>query len=773
MNKQSHSATAHISARQHVTGEAVYVNDMDFGGTLLTGLVVYSPHAFAKILSIDISKAIAMDGVSAVITSKDIPGKNQLGPIVHDEPCLAENEVTFIGQAVVLIAADDEATARAAEKLLHIEYEPMTPVLDIQTAIASGAPLTPLREIATGNVDSALERASHIITGTLTTGAQEHWYLETQSAVCIPQEAGEMVVYSSTQHPTETQIIVARLLGLRSQHITVEVKRMGGAFGGKETQANHVAAWCALLTAKTGRPVKIHLFRDDDQIMTGKRHPFVADYKAGFDHTGKLLALDAELHSDGGASLDLSGAILERAMFHIDNAYYIPNLRVTGRAWRTNYPPNTAFRGFGGPQGMAVIETIMDRIARQLKTDAEKVRHLNFYRNNGSNKTHYGQELENIRLDVIYDKIIQLSGYDNLRKEIQTFNAANAFHKKGLALTPVKFGISFTTSFLNQAGALVHVYTDGSVQVNHGGTEMGQGLHTKILTIAAAELGISHDLITVTATNTSKVPNTSATAASSGSDLNGMAVKNALEKIKERLSPQAAKMLAEQYGTDEHEGKLQFDNNRVFYKDRPEQFITFHELVSSAYLSQISLSATGFYKTPGLHFDKEKGKGHPFHYFAYGMAVSEVLLDTLTGYHKITKTFIVHDVGESLNPKIDIGQVEGAFVQGVGWCTTEQIKWNDKGFLLTHSPDTYKIPGVRDIPEKFVTELLQNTPNPNTIRRSKAVGEPPFMLAFSVWLAIKDAISAVGNHRFEPEFNLPATNDEILLSIEKIKKQLQ
>jgi xanthine dehydrogenase molybdopterin-binding subunit B len=422
---------------------------------------------------------------------------------------------------------------------------------------------------------------------------------------------------------------------------------------------------------------------------------------------------------------------------------------------------------------MAVIETIMDRIARHLKTDAGKVRHLNFYRTNGSNTTHYGQELENIRLDVIYDKIIQLSEYDGLRKEIQTFNAANTFFKKGLALTPVKFGISFTTSFLNQAGALVHVYTDGSVQVNHGGTEMGQGLHTKILNIAAAELGIDHNLITITATNTSKVPNTSATAASSGSDLNGMAVKNALEKIKKRLSPLAKKMLAEKYGLEEQHQKLQFDNNKVFYEDRPDQFITFRELVNSAYLSQISLSATGFYKTPELHFDKEKGKGHPFHYFAYGMAVSEVLLDTLTGYHKITKTFIVHDVGESLNPKIDIGQVEGAFVQGVGWCTTEQIKWNDKGFLLTHSPDTYKIPGVRDIPEKFVTELLQNAPNPNTIRRSKAVGEPPFMLAFSVWLAIKDAISAVGNHQFEPEFNLPATNDEILLSIEKIKKQLQ
>lgn len=770
MNHQSHSP--HISARQHVTGEAIYVNDMDFGGNLLTGIVVYSPHATAKILSIDTSGAAALKGVRAIVTAKDIPGENQLGPIVHDEPCLAEHEVTFIGQAVALIAADDEPTARAAEKLLQITYEPTTPVLDIEAAIATDAPLTPLRKIITGNVESALKDAPHIISGTLKTGAQEHWYLETQSAVCVPLEAGEMVVHSSTQHPTETQIIVARLLGLRSQHITVEVKRMGGAFGGKETQANHVAAWCALLAAKTNRPVKIHLFRDDDQIMTGKRHPFVAHYKAGFDNHGKLLALDAELHSDGGASLDLSGAILERAMFHIDNAYYIPNLRVTGQSWRTNYPPNTAFRGFGGPQGMAVVETIMDRVARQLKTDARKVRHINFYRNNGSNTTHYGQVLENIRLDALYDKIIQLSAYEELLKQVQHYNATNTFYKKGLALTPVKFGISFTTSFLNQAGALVHVYTDGSVQINHGGTEMGQGLHTKILHLAADELGISRELITLTATNTSKVPNTSATAASSGSDLNGMAVKNALDKIKERLTPPAMNMLAEKYDAKVKDGKLHFSNNKVFYKNSPDQFITFRELVSHAYLAQISLSATGFYKTPGLHFDKEKGKGHPFHYFAYGMAVSEVLLDTLTGYHKITKTFIVHDVGESLHPKIDIGQVEGAFIQGVGWCTTEQIKWNEKGFLLTHSPDTYKIPGVRDIPEEFVVELLQNAPNTNTIKRSKAVGEPPFMLAFSVWLAIKYAISAVGNHCYEPEFNLPATNDEILLSIEKIKKQL-
>jgi xanthine dehydrogenase large subunit len=771
VENQHNKNISHISARQHVTGEAIYVNDMEFGSSLLSGLVVYSKYAYAKIKKLDIGRALMLDGVRAIVTCKDIPGENQLGPIAPDEPCLAEAEVNFVGQAIALIAADNDETARKAERLIKIDYEPMPPVLDIESAIRLNSCLTPQRKIETGDVEKMFESSDHIINGRLETGAQEHWYLETQSAICVPQEAGEMVVYSSTQHPTETQIVVARVLGRRSQHITVEVKRMGGAFGGKETQANHIAAWCALLANKTGRPVKIHLFRDDDQIMTGKRHPFIALYRAGFDHTAKLLALDVQLHSDGGASLDLSGAILERALFHIDNAYYIPNLCVTGQAWKTNYPPNTAFRGFGGPQGMAVIETVMDRIARFLKKDAGEIRKINFYYNNGRNKTHYGQIVENIRLDVLHKKIHQLSQYDLLRKKVDAFNSENEFYKKGLALTPVKFGISFTTSFLNQAGALVHIYTDGSVQVNHGGTEMGQGLHTKILSIAASELGIGYEMITITATNTSKVPNTSATAASSGSDLNGMAVKNAIGKIKKRLTPLAKKLIEQQHRSQIRPENIIFKDEKIFAADHPEKFICYNQLIRKAYLSQISLSATGFYKTPELHFDKEEGKGHPFHYFAFGMAVSEVLLDTLTGYHKILKTYIVHDVGESLNPKIDVGQVEGAFVQGVGWCTTEQIKYNDKGFLLTHSPDTYKIPGVNDIPETFVVKLLDNAPNPGTIKRSKAVGEPPFMLAFSVWLAIKDAISAVGNHRFEPVFNLPATNDEILLSIENIKKQ--
>jgi xanthine dehydrogenase molybdopterin binding subunit len=772
MNKKK-LTHGHHSAVQHVTGESVYVNDMDFGNNLLHGLVVYSPHAHAGIKSIKLDEAKKLQGVAAILTAKDIPGVNQMGPVVHDEPCLAEKTVEFAGQAIVLIAANSDDIAREAAKLVEIEYEPFDAILNIDAAIKAGNALSPVRKIETGNVDEIFEDAPKIISGTLETGAQEHWYLETQSCICIPQEAGEMAVHSSTQHPSETQNIIAEVLGTSAHKITVETRRMGGAFGGKETQANHVAAWCALLANATKRPVKIHLFRDDDQIMTGKRHRFKSHYKAAFDDKGKILALDVQLNSDGGASLDLSVAILERALFHIDNAYYIPNLRVTGQVWKTNLPPNTAFRGFGGPQGMAVTETVIDRIARKLGKDAAEIRQINFYDKSTGIITHYGQKLTDIRLNLLFDKLIKKADYTLLRKQVEDFNNQNHYYKKGLALTPVKFGISFTTSFLNQAGALVHIYKDGTVQVNHGGTEMGQGLHTKLLDIAAHELGLDHDKIIITATNTSKVPNTSATAASSGSDLNGMAVKNAIDKLKNRLLPVAVKLISKKFKTEITNQNIAFSGNQVFNSLNPDQAIAFKELIMSAYLSQVSLSATGYYKTPGIYFDKEKGKGEPFHYFAYGMAISEVLLDTLSGNHKITKTYIVHDVGSSINHRMDIGQIEGGFIQGVGWCTTEQVKWDSAGKQLTHSPDTYKIPGVRDIPEVFNVEILENAPNPNTIHNSKAVGEPPFMLAFSVWLAIKDAISAVGNHKYEPDFALPATNDEILLSIEKIKKQLE
>jgi xanthine dehydrogenase molybdopterin binding subunit len=631
------------------------------------------------------------------------------------------------------------------------------------------------RKIERGNVDAALKTAPNVIQGELRTGAQEHWYLETQACLCLPGEGREINVFSSTQHPSETQALVAEVLGIKRNEVVVEVKRIGGGFGGKETQANHVACWAALLCNATKSPVKIRLFRDDDMIMTGKRHRYLTKYEVGFDDDGVLHAVKFELNSDGGAATDLSFAILERAMLHSDNAYYVPNFSVEGRVWKTNLPSNTAMRGFGGPQGMAGMETIIDRIARFLKKDAIEIRFNNFYGSKDRNVTHYGQTVENNRLHVIYDQIMKSAEYENRRKRIDDFNAQNEFFKKGLALTPVKFGVSFTTTFLNQAGALVNVYMDGTVLVNHGGTEMGQGLNTKIQQIAATELCVSPDRVKVNATNTSKVPNTSATAASSGSDLNGMAVKNAIDTLKDRISNELAKVWTGQYSTTPtHQHSILFKNNYIFDSDHPERKISFTDAMKEMNLRQISLSAAGFYKTPMIGWDKTKGQGKPFFYYSFGMAVSEVMIDVLTGQYTLLRTDILQDVGDSINPGIDMGQVEGGFIQGVGWCTTEEIKWDSKGNLMTHSPDTYKIPTTQDIPKDFRVKLLEGSPNPvGTIRRSKAIGEPPLMLALSVWLAIKDAISAVGDHKIEPEFSLPATNEVILLSIEKLKEKVK
>jgi xanthine dehydrogenase large subunit len=769
--KTADNTMPHESAIGHVTGQAVYVDDMPDNGQMLHAVVFYSRQAHASIVSFDLSKALAVEGVEAIVTAKEIPGENQMGPVVLDEPCLAGSKVEFIGQGIFLIAARDEETAHQAARLIEIEYDALPAVLDIESAMQAGLRLSGERKIETGDVTTAFKSAKNTVAGELKTGAQEHWYLETQSCVAIPGEGDEMLVYSSTQHPAETQAIVAGVLNVSRSAVTVEVRRMGGAFGGKETQANHVAAWAALLANTTRKPVKLNLFRDDDQIMTGKRHRYLSFYKAAFDDDGRITALEACLNSDGGYATDLSNAIMERALYHIDNSYFIPNLKVTGTVWKTNLPSNTAFRGFGGPQGMAVVETVIDRIARQLRKDPAGIRKLNFYQNEKNNTTHYGQIVKGNHLGELYKMIIERSGYNQMREGVNRFNAGNEFFKKGLALTPVKFGISFTTAFLNQAGALVNIYQDGTVQVNHGGTEMGQGLHTKMLDVAVAELGLSHDRVKVTATNTSKVPNTSATAASSGSDLNGMAVKNAIDKLKNRLTPVAVKLLSSGNKIPTESTDIVLSGNNIYDQKNSGRKISFDLLVKQAYLDQVSLSATGFYKTPDIYFDKEKMQGKPFHYFAFGMAVSEVLLDILTGHHKILKTFIIQDAGHTINKLVDIGQVEGGFIQGVGWCTTEDMKWDNRGNLLNHSPDTYKIPGVRDIPEVFHVELLPNAPNPDTIRNSKAVGEPPLMLAFSVWLAIKDAISAVADHRIEPDFRLPATNEVILQSIEKLRKK--
>lgn len=768
---------AHESGAFHVTGEARYIDDMLVNEQLLHGRVVYSKVAHGKILSYNVEKARKVPGVKAILNYKDIPAENQMGPVIHDELVLAEDTVTFVGQAILLIAAETEEIAIEAEKCIEINYKELSPILSINDAINKGKLIQPARKIETGNIEKALKKCTHTLQGELEVGGQEQWYLETQIALAMPGEGKELLVYSSTQHPSETQALIAEVMGIPKMEVEVQIRRMGGAFGGKETQANHVAIWACLLSKATGRPVKIRLFRDNDQIMTGKRHRFLMEYRVGFDKNGTIDALDAVQHADAGAATDLSMAILERAMMHAENAYYIPNMRIVGNAWFTNLPSNTAFRGFGGPQGMACMEQIIDRIARKLNKDPFEVRRTNFYYGNKRAFTPYGQKVENNRLEPIYKQLIKSSDYKKRRTQIDAFNSKNEFFKKGMALTPVKFGISFTTSFLNQAGALVHIYKDGTVLVNHGGTEMGQGLHTKIKQIAALELGIDAGKVKVNATTTAKVPNTSATAASAGTDLNGMAVKNAMDKLKKRISKKAAEAFNKKLKKGSKPSlasNIYFENNAVFDCKHSKRKTTFNAAVLNAYFSQTSLSATGYYKTPGIHFDREKGRGKPYYYFSFGMSVTEVLLDTLTGHFTNVRTDILHDVGDSLNTRLDIGQIEGGYVQGMGWCTTEELKWDAKGNLMNHSPDTYKIPNVQDIPKDFRVDLLKGFPNTEkTIRRSKAVAEPPLMLAFSCWLAIKDAISAVGNHKLEPAFSLPATNECILLSIDDLNKRLK
>ena len=766
--------TPHESAWLHVTGEAVYVDDMRAISRQLVGKVVYSPHAHARIQSFDLAAAQTVPGVCAVLSARDIPGANQMGPVVHDEPCLADGEVTFAGQAVFLIAADTDEQCRQAEQLIQIAYDPLPAILSIDDAIAEKTLLGVQRTMVRGSVEAALKTAPHVFRGELRTGAQEHWYLESQVALCVPGERHEMTVYASSQNPSETQTLVAEVLGVPKNEVIVEVRRIGGGFGGKETQGNHVACWAALLCRASARPVKIRLARDDDMIMTGKRHRFLSRYEVGFDDDGRLLAAKFELNSDAGGATDLSHAIMERAMLHSDSAYFVPHMSVTSRVWRTNLPSNTAFRGFGGPQGMALMEMAVDRVARALRKDPAEVRRLNFYGTTENNITHYGQTVENNHLHLLYDRLVASSEYRERRRAIDEFNAAHEFSKKGLALTPVKFGISFTTTFLNQAGALVVVYDDGTILVNHGGTEMGQGLHTKIRQIAAAEFGVGIDRVKVTATNTSKVPNTPPTAASSGTDLNGAAVKNAIETLKSRISEGITAIFNEKDSSVQTEKRdIVFQDDQILDRSHPDRKLHFKEAMGLMRLRQISLSATGFYRTPGIGWDKVKGVGRPFHYYAFGMAVSEVLVDILTGHVDLVRADILHDVGDSVNPGIDIGQIQGGYIQGVGWVTTEDIKWDAEGHLMTHSPDTYKIPTANDIPKDFRISLLEGVPNPTVIGRSKAVGEPPFMLSLSVWLAIKDAVSAVADHTIEPEFALPATNEVILLSVENLKNTLR
>ncbi len=722
----------HESAAQHGTGQALYVHDEALrSGALLHAWPVQSGHAHARVRTIDASVASSMAGVVHVLTGADVPGQGAIGPVRHDEP-LFPDEVCHNGQPVCWVLADTEEQARLAAAAVRVDYEPLSAILSIEAGLAAGSFLTDEQRIVTGDVDAAFARGDRELRGELHVGGQEHFYLETQCAWAHRDATGGYVVHSSTQHPTETQLTVAHVLGVPAHRVVCESLRMGGAFGGKESQANAFAAVAALGCHVTGRPVVVRLDRRRDLTITGKRHPFLARFRVAFGGDGTLRALDVELWSDGGYSLDLSSAILGRALFHVDNCYRIANLRVRGRVVRTHLPSNTAMRGFGGPQAMVVIEDVIDRVARTLGMPAEAVRERNFYR--PGDRTHFGQEVGSAeRIVRIWRTLAESSSFERRRRETDAWNAAHAHRKRGLAMTPVKFGISFTTTHLNQAGALVLVYRDGSVQVNHGGTEMGQGLHTKVAAIVARELGVAPGAVRTMPTRTDKVPNTSATAASSGTDLNGEAARRACAAIKERLVPVAAAM-------------LRCAAQDVVFEDGVVRgagpAVPFAAVAEAAYVQRIPLFAIGHYATPGIHWDARAGRGEPFRYFAYGAAVAEVEVDGFTGMHRLLAVDILHDVGDSLSESVDRGQIEGGFVQGAGWLTSEHVVYGEDGSLRSRGASTYKLPGVGECPERFVVDLLPRATEPGAVFGSKAVGEPPFMLAIAAREALRDAVAA-------------------------------
>jgi xanthine dehydrogenase large subunit len=747
----------HDSAPLHVSGRAEYCDDIALPANTLHAAFGLSPIAHGRISSLDLAAVAASPGVAAIALAADIPGENNYGGAVHDDPIFAENLVQYAGQPLFAVAATSMRAARKAAACAKLDLIPLPALLDIRAALAAQSYVLPSQTMRRGEPRARLDGAPRRLQSTVVIGGQDHFYLEGHIAAAIPQEDGGMLLHSSTQHPTEVQNIVAHALGASANQIIVQCRRMGGGFGGKESQAALIAAAAAVLARKTGRPVKLRLDRDADMLMTGKRHDFIADCDAGFDVEGRLLALSVMLASRCGYSADLSGPVNDRAMFHIDNAYYLEHVEIVSHRCKTHTVSNTAFRGFGGPQGMMVIEAIMDDIARALGRDPLDIRRLNLYGLDERNVTHYGQVVEGNLLPEIFDRLERSSDYRRRRAAVSRWNAANPIIKRGLALTPVKFGIAFTSTLFNQAGASLQVYTDGTVLLNHGGTEMGQGLHVKVAQVVADELGLPLSAIRITATDTSKVPNTSATAASSGSDLNGKAAQAAAATIRQRLIDLAGEI----HGVPPQE--IRFADGQV---QIGAQRLPFAALARSAHEARVSLSATGFYRTPKINWNKQTQVGRPFYYFAFGAAVAEVAVDTLTGETQLLRVDILHDVGTSLNPAIDLGQIEGGFLQGVGWLTSEELYWNDAGELRTHAPSTYKIPTARDWPAAARVELLEAAPNAEeSIYRSKAVGEPPLMLALSVFHAIRDACAACGAPGCLPNLPAPATPEAVLLSI--------
>jgi xanthine dehydrogenase large subunit len=757
------TAQTHDSASLHVSGQALYCDDIALPANALHAAFGMSPIAHGRITALDLAAVAAAPGVAAIAVAADVPGENNYGGAVHDDPIFAVERVEYAGQPVFAVAASSMRAARIAARRARLEVAPLPALLDIRAALAAESYVLPSQRMRRGDPRGQLSAAPRRLSSTVVIGGQDHFYLEGQIALAVPQEDGGMLVHSSTQHPTEVQSIVAHCLGLAANQVIVQCRRMGGGFGGKESQAALIAAAAAVLARKTGRPVKLRLDRDADMLMTGKRHDFIADYEAGFDDAGRLLALSVMLASRCGYSADLSGPVNDRAMFHVDNAYYLEHVEITSHRCKTHTVSNTAFRGFGGPQGMMVIEAVLDDIARTLGLDPLDVRRANLYGIADRNVTHYGQIVEGNVLPEIFDRLERTSDYRRRRCEIGRWNSEQPVIKRGLALTPVKFGISFTSTMFNQAGALLQVYTDGTVLLNHGGTEMGQGLHVKVAQVVATELGLPLSAIRITATDTSKVPNTSATAASAGSDLNGKAAQAAAITLRERL----AAVAGQKYGVDPK--SVLFADGHV--QAGAEQ-LPFAALARSAHEARVSLSATGYYRTPKIHWDREAKRGRPFYYFAFGAAVAEVAVDTFTGETQLLQVDILHDVGSSLNPAIDLGQIEGGFLQGVGWLTSEELYWDGAGQLGTHAPSTYKIPTARDWPATTRVEMLSAAPNTeDAIFRSKAVGEPPLMLAISVFHAIRDACASCGPAGCLPQLTAPATPEAVLRIIDALRRR--
>ncbi len=771
MNKQSpittsplHVSTPHDSAIKQVAGRADYIDDLVEPEGTLHAYLGLSTKAHAEIASINLEAVRNAPGVIGVLTAEDIPAENDVSSVhKHDEPVFATTHVVTWGQPLFAVIGRTREAARRAAKLVKIEYRDLAHITDVDAALAAGGKVVtePLK-LERGDVDAGLAGSQHRAKGRVRIGGQEHFYLESQAALAIPGEDDEVIIHASTQHPTEIQVMVAQVLGVPHAAVTVNMRRMGGGFGGKETQGNLFAVVAAVAAKKFNKAVKIRPDRDDDFQITGKRHDFVVDYDVGYNADGKIQAVTATYAARSGYSADLSGPVTDRALFHCDNAYWYPAVRVNSLPLFTNTVSNTAFRGFGGPQGIIAAERWIEDIAYALGKDPLEIRKANFYGTDTDNVTPYHQVVEDNVIHRVIEDLEQSSDYQARRAAILEFNKASKVLKKGIAMVPVKFGISFTATWHNQAGALVHVYRDGSIHLSHGGTEMGQGLHIKVMQVVADAFGVPVDRVQITASNTGKVPNTSATAASSGTDLNGMAALDGANQIKARMAAHAAFI----YEVEPSEVQWEFGGVRC-----GQQFVPFDELATSCWMNRVQLSAAGFYKTPKIHWDRATGRGHPFYYFAYGAAASEVTIDTLTGEYQIDRSDVLEDVGRSLNPAIDIGQVEGGFIQGVGWLTTEELWWDDKGQLRTHAPSTYKIPVASDVPRIFNVKLAEWSINKEpAIGRSKAVGEPPLVLGYSVVEALSMAVASVADYKIAPQLDMPATPERVLMGVERMRK---